>query len=272
MNEYSKKRWLGFRLMFLPEADNVAFLKRCCIDSIGKDHGFTPLVSSAFARVYSFAFNGEVYFYKKYLSRNVFEPIKNFLRGDRAVRELKGDRLLIKNGFNVPKCMMAGKKGSNVFKVSEAIKGGKDLTMFIKEEFSEGMNRNKTREKRNLCKLLGKEIGKLHATGIIHGDLRCGNVMIVKSSAMPIQIWFLDNERTVKYLSVSQKMRIVNLVQMNMIVSSIITSTDRMRFYIAYLAENPCLMSQKWNFAKKVLQKTAIRFAQKASRKKADLC
>lgn len=262
---------MGFRLMLLPKADNAAFLERCRIDDINKDNDVIPVISSAFARVYSFTFNGELYFYKKYLSRNVLEHVKNLFRGDRAVRALKGACLLTENGFNAPICMMAGKKGSNVFNVSEAIKGGKDLIRFVEEEFSEGMNRNKIREKRNLCKLLGIEIGKLHAKGIIHGDLRWGNVMIVKSPEMAIQIWFLDNERTVKYLSVPQKMRIVNLVQMNMISSSIITSTDRMRFYTAYLAENPCLMSQKWNLAKKVLQKTAIRFAKKTSRKKTGL-
>jgi tRNA A-37 threonylcarbamoyl transferase component Bud32 len=268
MNEYFKKRCLGFRLMLRPEADNVAFLERCCVNDIGNDHDFIPVVSSAFARVYSFAFNGESYFYKKYFFRNVFEPIKNFFRGDRAIRALKGDNLLIKNGFNAPKCMMVGKKGRNIFKVSEAIKGGKDLTGFVAEEFFEGMNRSKTREKRSLCKLLGKQIGKLHAAGIIHGDLRWGNVMIVKSSVMPIQIWYLDNERTLGYSSIPPKMRIFNLVQMNMISSSVITSTDRMRFYTAYLAENPCLMSQKWDLAQKILQKTAIRFARKALRKK----
>jgi tRNA A-37 threonylcarbamoyl transferase component Bud32 len=272
MNGYFKKRWLGYRLKLLPEADHVAFLKRFCVSDIGSDHDFTPLVSSAYARVYSFTFNGRLYFYKRYLYRNVFESIKNFFRGDRAIRDLKGDSLLIKNGFNAPKCIMVGKKGRNVFKVSQAIMGGKDLARFLAEEFPEGMSPNKIREKRTLCKLLGKEIGKLHATGIIHGDLRWGNIMIVKSSASAIQIWFLDNERTIEYSSIPQKMRIVNLVQMNIVSSSIITSTDRMRFYTAYLAENPCLMSQKWNLAKKIQQKTAIRFVRKALRKKGGAC
>jgi hypothetical protein len=272
MNEYFKKRWFGFRLMFLPEADNVAFLKRCCLHDIDNAHDFIPVVSSGFARVYSFAFNGEYYFYKKFLSRNVFEPIKNFFRGVRATRALKGDHLLIKNGFNAPKCLLIGKKGSNIFMVSEGIKGGKDLIRLVEEEFSGDMTRAKIREKRNLCRLLGKEIGKLHAAGIIHGDLRWGNVMIVKSPEVAIQIWFLDNERTVGYSSIPQKMRIVNLVQMNMISTSVITSTDRMIFYLSYLSKNPDMIAQKWNLAQKVLRKTAIRFPRKASRKKRCLC
>jgi tRNA A-37 threonylcarbamoyl transferase component Bud32 len=267
MNGYIKKKWLGFRLRLLHEADNEAFLKKCCVYDIDNHHDFKPVGCSAFARVYSFEFEGELYFYKTYLSRNVFEPFKNFFRGNRALRALKGGCLLIKNGFNAPKCVVVGKKGGYIFNVTEAIKEGKDLISFVAEEFPDGMNRNKTREKRNLCKLLGKEIGKLHATGIIHGDLRWGNVIIVKRSEKPMQIWFLDNERTVGYSSISEKMRIVNLVQMNMIFSPMITSTDRMRFYKAYLAENPCLISQKRNLARKVLQKTIVRFARKALKK-----
>lgn len=258
---YFKKKWSGFRLILIPEADNPAFLRKCCLDDFKNGHDFKLVQSSRFAQVYRFAFNGRLYFLKKFISRDIFEPVKNLLRGDRAIRALKGDRFLLTNGFNAPKCMMAGKKGSNIFNVTEAIQGGKDLVMFFAEEFpeGEGMDRIKTREKRNLCKLLGKEIGKMHAKGIVHGDLRWGNVLIVKTPARETQIWFLDNERTFGYSSISRKMRIVNLVQMNMIPSSVVTLTDRMRFYKSYLAENPCLISQKKNLAQKVLHRTANR-------------
>ena len=247
--------------MLVPEADNPAFLKKCCFDDLDNDHDFTKVQSSRFAQVYQFVFNGRLYFLKKFISRDIFEPIKNFFRGDRAIRALKGDGLLLANGLNAPRCMMAGKKGSNIFNVTEAIQGGKDLIMLFAEEFpeGEGMDRIKTREKRNLCKLLGKEIGKMHAKGIVHGDLRWGNVLIVKTPARETQIWFLDNERTFGYSSISRKMRIVNLVQMNMIPSSVVTLTDRMRFYKSYLDENPCLISQKKNLAQKVLHRTANR-------------
>ncbi len=264
INGYLKKKWAKFRLMVLPQADNISFLEKCCIDNLDNAHDFEPVISSRFAQVRKFMFKDRLYFYKKYISRDVFEPVKNLFRGDRAIRALKGNLLLSKNGFNAPRCVLTGKKGNNVFNVSEAVQGGIELNIFFWEEFPEDMNQIKTREKRDLCKLLGKLIGKMHAKGIAHGDLRWGNVMIVKAPLMANQIWFLDNERTSQYSSISQKKRIVNLVQMNLVSSSSITSTDRMRFYLSYLMENPTLVSQKKILAQKVLQKTAIRLARKA--------
>lgn len=259
---------MGFRLRLLPEADHPDFLKKCCKHDIESDTDFKKVPSSPLTRVYKFEFKGIPYYYKKFFPRNLFEPIKNLFRGDRAFRCLRGDLLLLQKGFNAPKCMLIGKKGSDIFMVSKAVKGGKDLIRFAKEAFPENMSRCKTMKKRELCKLLGKHIGKLHAHGIIHGDLRWGNVMIEKSPAFETRIWFLDNERTTNYSSLPEKMRIVNLVQMNMIPASIlIKNTDRMRFYKAYLFQNPALLPQKKSLALKIIHKTAIRLKRKAAKK-----
>lgn len=255
-------------MKLLPEADHPAFLERCCRHDVRSDADFKTIASSPFTRVYRFEFNGTAYYYKKFLPRNIFESIKNLFRGNRAFRCLKGDLLLLKKGFDAPKCMLIGKKGSDIFMVSKAVKGGKDLIRFAREVFSENMSTSTTKEKRELCKLLGNQIGKLHAQGITHGDLRWGNVMIEKSSARKSRIWFLDNERTTTYWSVPEKMRIVNLVQMNMIPASIIIrNTDRMRFYKAYLTQNPALLPQKKTLALKIIHKTAIRLKRKAAKK-----
>ncbi|MFO8084698.1 MAG: lipopolysaccharide kinase InaA family protein [Desulfobacterales bacterium] len=267
MNGYALKKWMGYRLWLVSEADDTVFLKKCCGNDITKDSGSEPVASSAFARVYRFEFSGKFYYYKKFFSRNAFESFKNIVRGDRAARSLRGDLLLQKKGFNAPKCMMIGKKGGDVFMVTEAIGEGKDLIRYVGKEFSVGMGRNKILEKRNLCKLLGEQIGRLHAEGIIHGDLRWGNVVIEKLSPSEIRVWFLDNERTAGFRSISEKKRLVNLVQMNMIPFSTITFTDRMRFYIAYLSQNPDLIPHKKGLALKVLKKTAIRFNRKSARK-----
>lgn len=266
MKGYGDKRWKGFRLRLLPEADHLTFLDKCCGNDIKNDPDFKPVSSSAYARVYRFEMEGRSYYYKQFLSRNAFEPLKNLIRGDRALRSLKGDFLLHDKGFKVPKCMLIGKKGRQIFMVSEAVDNGKDLIRYVKEEFPHGMSPVKISEKRELCKLLGIEIGKLHAEGIIHGDLRWGNVVIEKRKGFAPGIWFLDNERTIASGVISEKLRLVNLVQMNMIPPATITFTDRMRFYKAYLSQNPDLMPEKRSLAEKILQKTAIRFNRKAAR------
>ena len=62
----------------------------------------------------------------------------------------------------------------------------------------------------------GHEIGRLHRAGIFHGDLRVGN-LIIEGYGPAAKIYFIDNERTMRYGILSADKRLKNLVQLNMV-------------------------------------------------------
>ena len=102
----------------------------------------------------------------------------------------------------------------------------------------------------------------MHAANISHGDLRTGNVL-VKLKEDDWDFYFLDNERTVKYNKLPDKLRIKNLVQIGMVLNENLTNTDRMRFYKTYLKQNQQVIPNPLELAKKVSVKTEERLSKK---------
>ena len=108
---------------------------------------------------------------------------------------------------------------------------------------------------------LGETIGKMHAAGIFHGDLRSGNVFVKKVDD-EWEFFLLDNERTKKYNRIRNRLRLKNLVQINMFKEGL-SRTDRMRFFKAYLNENPTIDRNVW--ANRIMRKTDVRLGKSKS-------
>jgi hypothetical protein len=89
--------------------------------------------------------------------------------------------------------------------------------------------------KRIILRALGKEIGRLHRAGFIHGDLTPFNIRIVIDD--PPRFTFIDNDRTRRRpVTGWQRHRLRNLVQLGRFQLDGITRTDRMRVFRAYEA------------------------------------
>jgi tRNA A-37 threonylcarbamoyl transferase component Bud32 len=214
--------------------------------------------------VYHFDYGGRDYFHKSFLHRNRLEPIKGFFRGTRAERAFRGHQLLRENGLDAPQVVVVGKKGRQSFLVSEAIRDGRGLGRYFRETFVPPLSKEAIENKRLAVQTLGHQVGRLHALGIFHGDLRWGNIMAKASTPMGVEFLFLDNERTVQYRRLPYLKRLKNLVQLNMDSSPVVTGTDRMRFFLAYLLKNPELEDEKKLLIRCILEKTAARLARKS--------
>jgi tRNA A-37 threonylcarbamoyl transferase component Bud32 len=101
----------------------------------------------------------------------------------------------------------------------------------------------------------------MHAAGIFHGDLRLGNVLVQKNEGQ-WRFFFIDNERTKKFYHLPDSLRLKNLVQVNMFREGI-SRTDRLRFFKAYLKENPSIVRKRNKWAKKIVTKTNRRLRRK---------
>ncbi len=114
-------------------------------------------------------------------------------------------------------------------------------------------------KKRTFIQTIGQLIGRLHKQGIFHGDMRPGNIL-VKRSPKELLSYFIDNERN-RYFpkGIPQRLREKNLIQINMTVLPAITFPDRLRFFKAYLNENPELKPYAKDLTRKIFLRTRER-------------
>lgn len=215
---------------------------------------------------------GSPFFLKLYRPRRLLDKLY-VLRKSRSQRAWEGGMLLIEKGFMTPSLIAQGDiiKGCFVektFLITGAIEGSLNLYEYL-ETFTKGGSIEKKRE---FFAAMGALIGRLHTAGIFHGDLRPGNVL-VKASGEDIQFYFIDNERTKLFPGgIPLRLRIKNLVQINMIVMPQVTSSDRMRFFNAYLSENRELKTGARELMRRVSLRTRERLSKKivSSREKDD--
>jgi hypothetical protein len=232
---------------------------------LGQHYQLTTIPASKFARVYKFSvrFGGtdrEVYF-KQYLCRSVWDFIKDLVRANRAERTFKATEMLTENGFDAPVIIAMAKSGCRLCRttnlmVTLEIENAKQIYQLISD------GKLETADKRELIRTFGRTVGRMHAMGIFHGDLRLGNIL-ARHEKDRWSFFILDNERTKKFYRLPDWLRRKNLVQVNMLPPATISNTDRMRFFTEYWAQNEIAETKKTALIKKVLEKTRLRLDKK---------
>jgi len=232
---------------------------------------FIKTESSNFARVFkcSLDFAGYTHniYLKFYLYRSVWDFVKHLARPNRAQRAYKAALMLAENGLRSPEVVAVatnciGPVCIKNFLITQSLEEAQPLWKYIRgDKEGEFSKLDDVGQRAMLLKRLGKTIGKMHAAGIFHGDLRSGNVF-VKKVDNEWKFFLLDNERTKKYAHIRNRLRLKNLVQINMFKEGL-SRTDRMRFFKAYLNENPAIDRNEW--AKRIMQKTHARLSKSRS-------
>ncbi|MEW6584033.1 MAG: lipopolysaccharide kinase InaA family protein [Nitrospirota bacterium] len=209
-----------------------------------------------------------VIFIKFFFARGVRDML--FFRKSRARRAAEGSLLLIKNGFLAPALLAQGDilKGLLVtgsFLITRAVEQCLDTYAYLETFCMPPLSGKDIEAKRNFIAAAGRLIGRLHRTGIVHGDLRPGNILIRRSED-DLEFYFIDNERN-RYFrrGVPARLREKNLVQINMILTPAITFTDRMRFFRAYLEENPEIGPHAGKWIRNVFARTKKRLQKRTS-------
>ncbi len=191
------------------------------------------------------------------------------LKKSRSLRAWEGSMLLLERGFSTPTLVAQGDITERfllkkTFLITNALKGSLSVYEYLDTFFKE-RSAKVIQKKRNFIIKMGRLIGRLHKAGIFHGDLRPGNILIVHSDNNSI-FYFIDNERNRGFSKgIPQRLREKNLVQINMILMPQITFSDRMRFFKAYLIENPELESTAKHLIRRICLKTKKRLSKKIS-------
>lgn len=194
-------------------------------------------------------------FIKRYDPKGLLIKIKDSLRGSRAFRAWKAGEMLERHGICAPSVIAVGEKRrlgllTESFLVTLPLDASPLTEIFLPV--------GNFRVKRKMVRKLGREVGRMHGIGIIHGDLIPGNIF-VKTNKGGHSICLLDNESTRKVAEVNINDRIKNLVQLNRVILPRITAADRVRFFDAYLKENPSLNTSRDELLRKIGEVTSER-------------
>ena len=87
-----------------------------------------------------------------------------------------------------------------------------------------------------LLRSLGSFIGRMHASGFIHGDLRTSNVLAHYRDA-EFHFALIDNERNAHRNPAPGRAVMRNLMQLNMLPPTDLSNRDRMRFFCQWRRE-----------------------------------
>jgi len=226
---------------------------------------FVRVPSSDYTRVYKYnvCLDGVAHplYIKKYLCRSRLDFLKHLFRPSRARRAFNATLMLHKNGFDAPAVMglfeqRSGPFCTNNLLLTEGIENSKSMSELL-ADICQNSGGDTSIDKRALIEAFGGIIGQMHANGIFHGDLRLGNILVVRQE-QKWRFYLIDNERTKKFYNLPAWLRLKNLVQVNMFRSGI-TNTDRMRFFKAYLKHNPAVADNRQDWTVKILKRTSWR-------------
>jgi len=192
--------------------------------------GWELVGSSAYARV---AHNQEEQlYYKEFLPRSPVEKIKAVFKGSRGTRARKQSEALQISGFNAPTNLAWGKlPGAREYLFTRTVRG-EGVDVWIRSILS-GKGGAELGERRLFLRQLGIVIGRLHATGFIHGDLRTSNVLAYRWAGH-FEFSLIDNERNMQQIPASGKRLLKNLMQLNMHLPDELSRSDRLRFFHAW--------------------------------------
>jgi hypothetical protein len=195
--------------------------------------GWELVQSSDFARVAFLPAKG--LYYKEFLPRSPLERVKALVRGSRATRARRNNARLLRHGFDAPvNVAWDALPGGREYLVMRAVPG-RPITAWLGAERSADRG-EPVITRRLLLRSLGSFIGRLHAAGFIHGDLRPGNVFALLEDGS-FRFALIDNERTVRRQPPPGRALLRNLMQLNMLAPADLSRTDRMRFFCGWRSQ-----------------------------------
>ena len=118
--------------------------------------------------------------------------------------------------------------------------------------------------------MLGREVGRLHRCGLVHGDLTPFNIFVRRGE--PVGLIFIDHERTRRAPWLNRRRaELRNLVQLGHFPFARISRADQMRVYRAWaeargLGEGRTLRRRAWRMLNRRMSRDLARFGAAAVR------
>jgi Lipopolysaccharide kinase (Kdo/WaaP) family len=167
--------------------------------------------------------------------------------GWRARRAFRMAVALAAAGFATPPVVAAAERGGEGLLITDDV-GGEALVDALVA------CRDRRRDRRALLAGVGREVGRLHRAGFVHGDLVPPNLRLRDATLV-----FLDNDRTRRGTLLVRLAGRRNLVQLGRFVVPGVTLTDRARVLRAYARERGLSAAARRRLGRWLVAKTTAR-------------
>lgn len=176
---------------------------------------------------------------KEYRPVGLVDRIKDRLRGSRAGRAWKGAKYLSAHGIATPETVGLVKRNEKSYLVTSFIDGATPLDLLLRNRFSGALGQAEVAHKRTMVRQLGKWLRRVHDLGLYHDDWSSKNILVSQNGYEWI-FRFVDMESVQARKRLTYRRRVKNLGQLSKAPFGI-TRTDRMRFLLAYAADDATL-------------------------------
>ncbi len=170
--------------------------------------------------------------------------LKRMRRG-RAARYWRAAHGLAVRGLGTPRLLACGPTW-----VAGEWVDAPDLHAFVRERGA-GLGR---RERDALLVRLARDLHRMHARGVFHGDLKATNVLVRGGDFL-----FVDLDAVRFREELTERERILNLAQLNASLAPPLTRTDRVRFLRAYGGPCASIRRDERRWTREVMRITAAR-------------
>jgi hypothetical protein len=171
-------------------------------------------------------------YYKEFPPPSPLGRVAALLSGSRATRLRKHSDALLYAGIEAPENVAWGRLPNGGEYLFTRAAAGRDVAGWLT-----GTPGQKCGEplalRRKLLHDLGVFIGRLHATGFVPADLQATEILAALREDR-FQFTLINNENTIKMLPPPGRKLLLNLVQLNLLPPTVLSRTDRMRFFTGW--------------------------------------
>jgi tRNA A-37 threonylcarbamoyl transferase component Bud32 len=178
--------------------------------------------------------NMEVYL-KHFHSRSWLHRLGRRISGGEARGEMKSLLYLRSRGMEVASPLAAGRTGTTEWLATAAVCPAQRADLWHQRQLAAGPAGY--RRIRQATVALGRLIGRMHAAGVFHRDLHCGNILVRTDTPQPTLV-LMDLHRLHRKRRLSRRSKAANLAQLLHDRWDFTTRSDRLRFLRSYLSES----------------------------------
>lgn len=198
-----------------------------------RESGWQRVKSNASRTVWRGVVEGQGVYVKHYHPRSRLRRLVRRWGPSDAKREMRYMEYLARHGVATPRALAAACRGGEEWLATEAVEPSQTADLWHAARLREGAAG--AAAIRRATAALGALVGRMHAAGVIHRDLHCGNVLILDGPDGPQPV-LMDLHRVRRRRRLSRRARARNLAQIFYDRHDFTTRCDRLRFLKAYLA------------------------------------
>ncbi len=201
-----------------------------------QDFGWEQVKHNPARTVYRGLINGRMIYIKHYHNPSLSHRIGRLLGASDAKKEMEYANYLSARGVPTAPALAAMCSGGVEWLVTEAVAPAMPADQWHAMQLARGAAGQRAIQRAIVS--MGQMVGRMHATGIIHKDLHCGNVLVRIDPAdpdAPVQLVLTDLHRAARHRRLSRRTMAANLAQLMHDRTNFTTRTERVRFLLHYL-------------------------------------